>query len=86
VLSVRRVIAAGLPGGYPALRPPGLIGHARPPTPPSEKVDQNSAAAPASPNAWTVTVDPSAAKPAADAKPTGSTPTAPSFPPVQSLE
>jgi len=33
-----------------------------------------------------VTIDPSAAKGAADPKPTESMPIAPSFPPVQSLE
>ena len=87
VLSVRGVVAASLPGGHPAPpRPSGLIVRTRPPALAPEKQEQNPAATPASPNAWTVTIDPSAAKAAADPKPTVSTPIAPSFPPVQSLE
>jgi hypothetical protein len=65
------------------VRPPGPI--ARPPALPPEKAEQKSATAPANSNP-AVTIDASAAKPAADPKSTKSTSGSPSFPPVQSLE
>jgi hypothetical protein len=80
----------------PDFRPPGTIGRvdprSYPPAPQSkpatstgDKPEQKSAAAPTKPTS-VVTVGPSAAVRAADPKPTGSTPKASGFPPVQSLE
>ena len=86
-----------MPWMGPDFRPPGMIGRADPdqPYPPvprsrpasqGDKPEPKAAAAPASPHASVVTIGPSAGSRAADPKPTGSTPKAPSFPPVQSLE
>jgi len=86
-----------MPWMGPDFRPPRMIGRADPdqPYPPvprsrpasqGDKPEPKAAAAPASPHASVVTIGPSAGSRAADPKPTGSTPKAPSFPPVQSLE
>jgi hypothetical protein len=63
----------------PDIRLPGPI--ARPPALPLEKAEQKSTSARASSNPLAVPIGASAANPIADPKPT-----APSFPPVQSLE
>ncbi len=77
-------------------RPPRFIGRSNshqphPPAPrsrpaaaPANKPEQKSAAAPAPVNLNVVIIGPSAA--ATDPAPTGNTPEAPSFPPVQTLE
>jgi len=79
-------------------RPPRLIGRstshqAHSPAPksrrvaaPANKPEQKSAAASAPANPNMVTIGASAPARAADPTPTGSTPDAPSFPPVQILE
>ncbi len=74
-------------------RPRGLIGpvhpyppmpRSRPATAPADEPESAAASPPANPDV--VTIGPSAAAPAVDPAPTGSTPNAPSFPPVQTLE
>ena len=98
VLAIQRVIAVIPPGAYPTpqpvdaavplrtpvVRPPELM--ARPRALPPEKPEPKYTATPASPNPPVVTIGVSNTEPPADAKPIGSTPSSPSFPPVQSFE